>query len=174
MKKFNKQIITMTLVLCFLVVNSSGLAYASGGWKPVYEKTFAGTNTRLVISQVHYGWCCPKTPKPDISANHINVVIYKNNIEVTNWHVFKYKTKTGRQCIRAYDSKTRKTFQFGKCYDDYNDAVKELVKSSNLHSISNDLAKNGVSWSQIGAITAVMISTLGQLIRTLAPVLLLA
>lgn len=172
LKKINKQIIATVLILCFIVSNTSGLAYASGGWKPAYEKTFTGTNTRLVISKPHYGWCCPKTPKPDIYANHINVVIYRNNIETTNWHVFKFKTKTGRQCIRAYDSKSRKTFQFKKCNDNYKDAITELINSANLHSISSDLARQGISFYQMGAILIAAISILVSMMSGLPPIVL--
>lgn len=165
-KKFNKKFITMLLVCCFVVSQIGIVAYASSGWTAVYDKTFHGT--RVVVSEPHVGWCYPDK----VVDMHVNLIIYVNGSEIRNWHISKRKTKTGRICVRAYDTIKKDSFQFGKCHDDIDEAVNQILKSSNTHSLASDLEDYDVSWVVIGGILASLAKALVAVLEELPAIII--
>ncbi|ARC83994.1 hypothetical protein U732_510 [Clostridium argentinense CDC 2741] len=150
MKKGIKQISIFFIMFTILISSISTIAFADGGWKPVYSKTFF--TTRIDISPLHTGHLGDGGYGP-----HVNLVIYSNGTPVRNYHIYEsIRTK----CIRAYETVQGKEYNFGNnCYDDFDDAIKDILTSNKEYSLASEL-KTVLSPSVFNAVIMTIVAVI--------------
>ena len=157
MKKYKLRKVTVLFsLLCMIctVFGSSQTAFAytsSEGWKSVIDQEFNGV--RVIVSTPHEGWASPEATW----CQHVNLLLQVNGSETRNYHIYNKKSANGKNCIKAYETHQRVYFQFSKCHDDTNKAIKEILEKNGCYSLAESTSKDAGGLLTGAAIVAAVI-----------------
>ena len=109
----------------------------------------------MVVSPPHMGWASPEATY----IQHVNLVLYINGVEKSNYHIYSKANSKGQKCLKAYESHEQSYYNFKKCHDNSNKAIKEILEARECYSLA-DKIKEALPW----AVAAVVVVWLVKIV----------